>query len=50
MACNCWTVKGKTHIIILCPKCQVEEFVDMLLGGAQVSEEESAKVADKKPR
>lgn len=50
MACNCWTVRGKTHIIILCPKCQVEEFVDMLFGGAETSEKESSKPANKKPR
>jgi hypothetical protein len=50
MACNCWTVAGKTHIIILCAKCQVEEFIDMLFGGADASEEGLAKPADKKLR
>lgn len=53
MACSCWTVKGKPHIIILCPKCQVEEFTDMLCGGAggpEESESESARPAEIKLR
>lgn len=31
MACNCWHDDGKSHIIVLCPKCQVAEFTNLLL-------------------
>jgi hypothetical protein len=32
MACNCWIAEEKTHIIILCPKCQVTEFMNLVFG------------------
>ena len=53
MACSCCTVNGRTHIVILCPKCQVEDFIEMLFGGVEDEERgkrKSIKPADKKPR
>lgn len=32
MACNCWLDEEKTHVIMLCPKCQVAEFTNLLFG------------------
>jgi hypothetical protein len=53
MACSCCTVEGRTHIVILCPKCQVEDFIETLFGGddgGEPGDQKSSKPADKKPR
>lgn len=39
MACNCLLGEEKSHVAVLCPRCQVAEFTNLLLGGAGESEE-----------
>lgn len=42
MTCNCWDGNHpdrKGHIMVLCPRCQVTDFLNLIFGGQMLRDE-----------